>query len=686
MPDFYKIKAKATQGEVQASAEILIYAPIGDSWWEETVPAKQFIKDLNALDVKDITVRINSVGGSVPDAIAILNALQRHPANITTINDALAASAASFILMAGDTIEMADNAVLMVHGPWTYAAGNSTEMRKVADMLDTWAEAMASSYAKVTGKTKEETLALLKDGEDHWYTADEALTEGYIHNITSGLAIAASLDRQVISANIRKQFFKTADVNQSTENQVVNTVAAATTNSQEKDDMPQAQAQAAVDTTKPSNKTEAEIKAETLKQEQDRRSAIIADFKPFSSHEGMADIQAACLDDVNCSVDEANKKILAKLAEGATPIQGRNVVTVQDGRDKMIQAKADAIMARAAIAGIKIDAANPYRGMRLMDMARASAEAAGFDTRGKDSRQIVAAAFTQSTSDFPVLLENVLHKTLQTAYAVAPDTWSRFCKIGSVSDFRAHGRYRTGSIGSLDSLNELGEFKNKTIPDGEKGSITAGTKGNIINLSRETIINDDLDAFVGLAQTFGRAGKRTIEQAVYALIAANPTLEDGIALFHADHDNIAATAGAPTVTTIESSRVAMASQMDVGGNDYLDLRPAIWLGPIALGGQARAVNDSQYDPDSNNKLQRANIVGGLFRDVIDTPRLSGTPWYMFADPNDAPVIEVAFLDGIQEPFMEMENGFDVDGARWKVRLDFGVAAIDFRGAVKNAGA
>jgi ATP-dependent protease ClpP protease subunit len=694
MPDFYKIKAKAAQGNVQASAEILIYAPIGDSWWEETVTAKQFIADLNALDAKDITVRINSVGGSVPDAIAILNALQRHPAKITTINDALAASAASFILMAGDTIEMADNAVLMVHGPWTYAAGNSTEMRKVADMLDTWAEAMASSYAKVTGKTKEETLAMLKDGEDHWYTAEEALAEGYIHNITSGLAIAASLnlDHQAISASIKKQFFKPADVNPSAASQAVNTtVAAATPISQENENMPQAQVTtAATANNTPATKTADEIRAEALQQDQARRNAITAEFKPFAAHEGMAAIEAACLNDTNCTVDAANKKILAQLAVGATPIQGRNVVTIEDGRDKIHAAITNSILARAAVGGVKAEAGNPYRGMKLLDLAKDSLARAHIDTRGMDQLKIVANAFTQGTSDFPILLENVMHKALQTAYAAAPDTWSRFCKIGSVGDFRAHSRYRVGSIASLDELNELGEFTNKTIPDGEKGSLTATTKGNIINLSRQAIINDDLGAFVGLAATFGRAGKRTIERDVYALFALNsgagPTMEDGIALFHASHGNISGSAGAPSVTTIEADRVLMASQLDVGGNDYLDLRPTIWLGPIGLGGQARVANDSQFDPDANNKLQRANIVRGLFADVVDTPRLSSTPWYLLADPNDAPVFEVAFLDGNQEPYMEMENGFDVDGARWKVRLDFAVGATDYRGITKNAGA
>jgi hypothetical protein len=97
------------------------------------------------------------------------------------------------------------------------------------------------------------------------------------------------------------------------------------------------------------------------------------------------------------------------------------------------------------------------------------------------------------------------------------------------------------------------------------------------------------------------------------------------------------------------------------------------------------LNTSQFDNDGS-AFQKPNIVAGLFNDVIDTPRLSGTTYYMFADPSVEPVIEVNFLNGEQNPFMENENGFSVDGTQWKIRLDYGVGAVGFRGAVRNAGA
>ena len=219
-------------------------------------------------------------------------------------------------------------------------------------------------------------------------------------------------------------------------------------------------------------------------------------------------------------------------------------------------------------------------------------------------------------------------------------------------------------------------------------SITAATKVNIINISRETIINDDLGALTSVTSAMGRAAKRTVEADVYATLALNsgmgPTLDDGITLFHASHNNVST--GAPLVASFEAARVVMAIQKDVSSNDFLALMPAVWLGPIGLGGAARVVLNSTYDPDTANKLQRANIAAGMVQDIVDTPRLSGLPWYFFANPLEAPVIEVAFLDGNDTPYLELENGFSVDGSSWKVRMDYGVAGVDFRGAVRSTGA
>lgn len=192
---WFDIKSKAGSGTKAASAEIFIYSEIGESWWSDSVSAKEFIEQLNALDVEQITVRINSIGGSVVDGIAIHNAIKRHKAKVDVAIDGVAMSIASLIAMAGDKVEMAENAMFMIHAPWTWADGNAVQLRLIADNLDAWAAAMANSYASKTGKPYEECLSLLTDGQDHYFTAAEALSGGYVDAVTNGLAVAASADK-----------------------------------------------------------------------------------------------------------------------------------------------------------------------------------------------------------------------------------------------------------------------------------------------------------------------------------------------------------------------------------------------------------------------------------------------------------------------------------------------------------
>jgi hypothetical protein len=204
------------------------------------------------------------------------------------------------------------------------------------------------------------------------------------------------------------------------------------------------------------------------------------------------------------------------------------------------------------------------------------------------------------------------------------------------------------------------------------------------------IVNDDLNAFARLAAMLGQAAARSIENDLFALLALNsgmgPNMVDGKALIHTDHGNKIGTGAVPTVTSFEAMRILMAQQKDKDNNDYLNIRPSIGLFPMSIAGTARIVNGSQYDPDASNKLQRPNLVNGLLSNIVDTPRLSGNGYYMFADPNVEPVLEVAFLDGVQTPYMESQMGFEVDGMQWKIRLDYGVGAIGYRGVVYNPGA
>lgn len=689
MPKPYQIKAKGDN-----SAELLVFGDIGESWWGDSVTAKDVVKELQALDVEYLDVRINSYGGSVSDGVAIYNAIKRHSAATTVYIEGVAVSIASLIAMAGDTVEMAENALMMIHAPWSGAVGNAKELRQHADVLDTYAEAMTSSYVSKSGQSHDDVLNLLTDGEDHWYTASEAKEEGFVDVVSEDQSIAAAGFDHSKFANsgmhhaIAQMNPAPAQVIEPTPKPAAQ--VAATTEVNKGGEMPKPENNPATNT--PVAKSEKEIVAEFKAKDKQRKSDINNSFKAFAGREGVDEILNTCLHDTDCDAQSANDKLLAHLGKDSESLaSGGNFDVVEDEKEKLIKGASQALMARMGQG--EQDRANPYRGMSLSEMAKDCLSRSGMDVKGMTAEEFAPAALSngvvrgaQTTSDFPVILENTMHKMVLTGFDAQPTTWERFCKIGDVTDFRAWNRLVPGLIGNLDSVNERGEYKDKVIPDAEKNSIQATRKGNIINVTPEIIVNDDIGYFQDMSLSIGQAGGRAIERAVYTLLESNPTMSDGTVLFHADHGNLAGSGAAPTVTLLDSAGNAMAQQTAPGDDaEYLDIRPAAALVNTALRGDMMVLVEAQYDPDTANKLQRPNKVRGIVGDVVSTPRIAAAPWYLFADPAMAPVIEVVFLNGQRAPRIVQEENFRTGGLAWRIEMPFGVGAIDHRGAYKNPG-
>ncbi len=185
---WYRIQA-AGEGD-QRSIVIEIYGDIG--YWGIT--AADFIRDLKAQDdgVLPVTVAINSPGGDLFDGIAIHNALQRLGERVTVRIDGACYSSASVIASGGQRVTMADNALLMIHNPWTYAAGDSEELRKVADIMDQALEGIVASYQHRPLTIDDAELRRLINAET-WLTAGEAKELGFVDEVTSGSSIKASV-------------------------------------------------------------------------------------------------------------------------------------------------------------------------------------------------------------------------------------------------------------------------------------------------------------------------------------------------------------------------------------------------------------------------------------------------------------------------------------------------------------
>lgn len=169
-----------TRAENKASAELLIYDVIG--WWPND--AESLARELNALEVDSITVRINSPGGSAYDGFAIFNALRSHSATVTTVVEGLAASAASIIALAGDKVVMRPASEMMVHEAWIATAGPAEELRKMADRLDKMNGTIAGIYAEQAGTPADMWREAMR--VETWFTPEEALESGLVDAVEDG--------------------------------------------------------------------------------------------------------------------------------------------------------------------------------------------------------------------------------------------------------------------------------------------------------------------------------------------------------------------------------------------------------------------------------------------------------------------------------------------------------------------
>lgn len=672
---WYEIRAEAGEPAV-----LRIFGEIG---FEATLD--QFLADLDAVGERDLVVEINSRGGDVFDGLGIYNRLARHKGHVTTRVEVIAASMATVIAMAGDTKEMHDGSMWMIHKPSTFAAGNEDDFDTVKQALSAVKGSMIAAYAKGTGRSEDEINALLNVREETWMTAQEAKDFGFVDEIiTTDLDIAACI------ATVDLTIFKNAPT--------IARLPDPADGEPLDDENPETEIPIAAIAAEPINgdkymspdelaEIEANARHEGVQAEISRRNKITALFVDFVTELGEQydAVLNGCLSDVTVDENQANLRILQALKN--KPVEAvQSFEVIDDAKDKFRAGSRKAILARAGVE--EDDTRNEFRGMRMLDIAKESLNRNGVTTGGMRPLEIAGAAFSHSASDFPLLLEDSANKMLMDAYSAFPNTWSQWSRRGSVSDFKENKRLRMGTFANLETVRAGGEYTESSLSE-ERETIQASTKGRIISFDRQMLINDDLDSFSRVTAMMGRSAARSVEKDVYTTLTNNPTMSDSVALFHSSHNNLAGSGAAIAAGTVSAGKAAMRKQTFSSTDDeYLDILAEILLVPVALEDTARTLIASATDPGQANS-RKPNIHQNTL-EVVSSPYLdsvSATAWYLLGNASqDAPIIEVVFLDGVDTPFIDSQEGFNIDGVQFKVRLDYGVGAIDYRGAWKNAGA
>ena len=311
----------------------------------------------------------------------------------------------------------------------------------------------------------------------------------------------------------------------------------------------------------------------------------------------------------------------------------------------------------------------------------------------RDASGWLQAAF--STTSLPGILSNIANKMLLEGYNYIEDAWRMIAKVASVNDFKEHSRYRmTGSF-KFEQVGPDGELKHGRL-DEQKYGQRADTHGIMFALTRQMIINDDLGAFTDIPRQIGMGAAEAIADAVWGLWLSNPTQSDGKAFFHADHKNYAE--GADTALAVDSLTVAEVTfgQQTKPNGRPLGIPASILLVPTALKVPAEMLMKSvqlnetttanKPKANTNPHVGKFDVVSSVYLSNASFTGASSKAWYLLADPNRLPAIEIAFLNGVDRPTVEKTDAdFNTLGVQFRGYIDFGVREQDYRGALKMKG-
>jgi HK97 family phage prohead protease len=396
------------------------------------------------------------------------------------------------------------------------------------------------------------------------------------------------------------------------------------------------------------------------------------------------------------SLDAARSQILDKLAERAPKVGASEISPAQARGDGATEVKYRDAMSLALMhrhdpkANPINEDAREFRGYSLVELARHALERRGISTRGMSKMELAGAAFEMrsagyhTNSDFPSILANVANKTLRTAYETTARTFTIWARRTTIVDFKQVARNQLGGAPDLLKVNEAGEIKYGTM--GEKKEVYALLSyGRIMGISRQAIINDDMDAFTRIPAAFGAAAADLESDLVYANLTGSVTMSDGVALFHATHGNLAGTGTAIDEANLAAAYRSMGAQKGIEGRLIRALPEYIIVPPGKRSVEAR----KQVTATTPASTADVNTFASRLT-VVEEPRLipaaGNDPWFLAADYNRIDTVEYAYLEGNDGVYTETRMGFERDGMEIKARHDFASKAIDWLGLYKNPGA
>ncbi|MBI3971725.1 MAG: Mu-like prophage major head subunit gpT family protein, partial [Chloroflexi bacterium] len=297
---------------------------------------------------------------------------------------------------------------------------------------------------------------------------------------------------------------------------------------------------------------------------------------------------------------------------------------------------------------------------------------------------IVREANEVTTGVLNQALLNSMTKRLVQDYAGQPQDWRRFCNIRTLRDINSQDRIRLHDFGSLSTVAEGGAYTNLAWDDSRENYAPV-KKGNLVVVTREAILNDDVDAVRKIPAKLAIAAGITINEFVYGLFTSNPFMSDGTKVFDDGTQTSHANRGTSALSSsaLQAAITSMLKQTNSAGK-RLNLRPRCLLVPPDLLFTALTLVNSTLVPGSANN--DVNVLQGAVEPISVAQFTDVTDWFLLADPAHIESLEVGFVGGREEPELLMQDQpaqgsvFTNDQISFKVRWEFGGGWLDYRGA------
>ncbi len=343
-----------------------------------------------------------------------------------------------------------------------------------------------------------------------------------------------------------------------------------------------------------------------------------------------------------------------------------------------------------------------FSGKSSLEICRDFLQAHGVPVEGVHRNRIAQMVFdrsvmgSNSTSDFPYTLANVLNKSLTRMYQEIVPQWTLFCVKGTIPDFKQIQRTSFGEVPNLSLVTEGEEYSEFTI--GERKEVYSLKKyGKKFSLTWEALVNDDLSAFTRVPSQMITAARRQEDDLAFAILTngtstATPyVMGDTHALFdqtyHANVATATAAIGAPTVTTLNYLRTTMATQTGISSNVKLNLAAKYLIAPQALAGTVDTLLNSPANPAASQSgvvnIWQNKLIP-IYNARLDSD--SAVKWYATCDPSQIDTIEVGFLAGYDSPTLDTIDNMSPDRREYYIRHIAAAKALDWRGMYYNPGA